>query len=581
MRKVLKNKWYILFTGLLLGHFLIFAGIIATSNFYYQTNDDTTIIALASGAYGQPSEYLDNLHIFLGYLFKFLFGNFPYINWITLFFIAVIFISFIIIDCILIRLFKDCNVYQYAIIFSIVEICWFMIITYFTFTIVAYICCIAGMSCWVYNYYFHTEKKWSFVGGTLLIIGTLIRAEVLKSLILVLLPVLLYSGYRRRKLIQTSLLIVIPSILMFFMINTHTFLYGLNETQKKFWEWGEIRSSALDCAPVDYFTHEQQFTSIGVDYNIYQMIYNQYYFDYDAVNKEVFTNLKEINSFTEKYNFDILGIIEMLIGKNIGILHYEQMYRIILLGIIIFALANYKKTRIETVLITFSTLLTTGIFYFINRPVYRVIMPNYLFAFILILIISCSSECSQKKYIDNYHIHRKRRLIILSHLIIYILPFITLISFIYFNPIQKNEKYTRHNIERQQIYKYLEAHDDKLYLSGNLSVYSIDVCRPVLEFAGKNSFWNLLGNWETFSVPYYDLLEHYNIENPDRLVLELPDSDTLRIISNQGLDYINFADFFCNYMKNVLGRPVEIIPEEYIATLPDGEWWTFRVIYAD
>ena len=82
-------------------------------------------------------------------------------------------------------------------------------------------------------------------------------------------------------------------------------------------------------------------------------------------------------------------------------------------------------------------------------------------------------------------------------------------------------------------------------------------------------------------MPYYDLLSHYDIENPDRLALELPDSDTLRIISNQGLGYIEFASFFDNYIEGITNRSVEIVPEEYIATLPDGEWWTFRVVYTD
>ena len=54
----------LLIAGLLIGQIIIFVGAIISSNFYYQTNDDTTIIALASGAYGSPSIYLDKYMCF-------------------------------------------------------------------------------------------------------------------------------------------------------------------------------------------------------------------------------------------------------------------------------------------------------------------------------------------------------------------------------------------------------------------------------------------------------------------------------------------------------------------------------------
>lgn len=555
--------------GLLIAQIVIFAGVILSSNFYYQTNDDTTIIALASGAYGQPSVYLDNIHIFLGYVFKTLFYYLPVINWITIFFIIVLFTSFIIIDYLAVKLCVNFNYFNYLIVFITIEISWFMVITYFTFTIVAYVSGISGILCLIYQFFSDAPKRRGWViGSVLLLLCTLIRGEVLKSLILVIFPLVIFLGITKKKLLQSILIIAGPLVLMMSMNFVHTALYNMNDIQREFWEWGEIRSAAVDCAPVDYITHEEEFKRIGVDTNIYQMIYNQYYFDYDAVSKEVFSSLKEMNTVKEKYNFDLLNIIKAFFSVEEGILYYEQFYRVLLLVMAVFVLTNSKGKKLETFLIVLSTLFVTWLFYFINRPVYRVIMPNYLLAILVILFIFLRDEEDKKN-------------ISLSYFIVYLLPLAITISFCYFNTVHKLDKETRHNEERQQIYKYLEANEDKLFLSGNLSVYSIDVCRPIFEFAGQNALWNLVGNWETFSVPYYELLENYDIENPDRLALELPDSDTLRIISNQGLGYIEFAQFFDEYIENITNRTVEIVPEEYIATLPDGEWWTFRVVYTD
>lgn len=554
---------------LLIAQILIFAGVVLSSDFYYQTNDDTTIIALAGGAYGQPSIYLDNIHIFLSYIFKVLFSYFPVINWVTLFFISVLFISFIVIDNLAIKLFTDINYFNYFIIFVTIEISWFIVITYFTFTIVAYVSGISGILCLIYQFFSDVPKKRGWVaGGVLLLLCTLIRGEVLKSLVLVIFVLVIFLGITKKKLLQSILITAGPLILMMLMNFAHTALYSMNDVQREFWEWGEIRSAAVDCTPVDYVAHEEEFKRIGVDANIYQMIYNQYYFDYDAVSKEIFSSLKEMNTLKEKYNFDLPGIIKTFFSVEEGVLYYEQFYRVLLLAMTVFALINSKGKKLEIFLVVLSTLFVTWLFYFINRPVYRVIMPNYLLAILVILFIFLRDEGDRKN-------------ISLSYLIVYLLPLVTIISFCYFNPVHKLDKVTRHNEERQQIYKYLEAHEDKLFLSGNLSVYSIDVCRPILEFAGQNALWNLVGNWETFSVPYYELLENYEVENPDRLALELPDSDILRIISNQGLGYIEFAQFFDKYIENITNRTVEIVPEEYIATLPDGEWWTFRVVYTD
>lgn len=571
----------LLIAGLLIGQIIIFVGAIISSNFYYQTNDDTTIIALASGAYGSPSIYLDNIHVFLSYIFKLLFTYLPVVNWITIFFIIMLFASFFSIDCMAANLMPDSKLSNYLAAFSIIEVCWFLVITYFTFTIVSYVCGIAGLLCWIYSLFLKTNEKKFFISGTILIfVSTLIRAEVLKSLILVLILVLAFWAYKKKKMVQAAFVAVVPLMAMVVMTAAHTAIYNMNDVQKEFWQWGEIRSAAVDSAPVDYETYKDEFQQIGVDENIYQMIYNQYYFDYEAVSKDIFSNLKEMNSATEKYNFNLFEILGELFGIKRGFLYYERFYLILLLGTVIFALINSRHKKLEILLLVLSTLCTTWLFYFIKRPVYRVIMPNYLLAALLILFIilqnaqsekNSSDSCENKSKVWNY----------CANLIVCILPIMVVVSFGYFNPEQKLDKVTRHNQERQQIYKYLEANEDKLYLSGNLSVYSIDVCRPVLEFAGQNARWNLIGNWETFSVPYYDLLSHYDIENPDRLALELPDSDTLRIISNQGLGYIEFASFFDNYIEGITNRSVEIVPEEYIATLPDGEWWTFRVVYTD
>ena len=70
-----KGKKIILFLLLFISQLIILAIINACGQLVYATNDDTTMVSLACGAYGEPSEYIVNMHIWVGYILKFLFTN--------------------------------------------------------------------------------------------------------------------------------------------------------------------------------------------------------------------------------------------------------------------------------------------------------------------------------------------------------------------------------------------------------------------------------------------------------------------------------------------------------------------------
>lgn len=59
-------------------------------------------------------------------------------------------------------------------------------------------------------------------------------------------------------------------------------------------------------------------------------------------------------------------------------------------------------------------------------------------------------------------------------------------------------------------FDYLEENQRRLYIVGDPSVLAIDVARPIFEFVGDNNErWNLIGNWETYSKDYYNLMTYY------------------------------------------------------------------------
>lgn len=571
---MMQRKKKVCFAVLVVSQILIWGILFLENYFYYMTNDDTTMVAIASGAYGIASEYVVNLHIILGWILKKLFLMAPIINWMTVLLLCLSFVAFFVIDGLICFKSKVCNnVWVYILVASIINVSWFMLVSYFTFTVVAYTVGISG--CLVLLYSVFGEKKiginfkWLIAAIILLFLCTLIRAEVIKSLLIVIVPLLILMIFRKR-IIEVVVVVLVPLILMEVMILSNTWICNLNPQQKEFLNWGRIRSVAVDASVIDYVAFEEQFNSVGVDEAVYQMIYNQYYFDYDAIDVDVFSKMSTMRKLSEKYNFNFLDVLQQVIGIEKWDSDYEGIclpLMIFILGLIL--LLDIKHWK-EYLLIVIGCLLTHVLFCVINRPVYRVVMPNYVFGYILLI------------FLGGINIQEKKTSLF-AHLCVEVLSIILFVSvtyfFVYKNPTHTMDRITRHNEERQQIYKYLEENDDKLYLSGNLSVYSIDVCRPVFEFAGSGGHkWNLIGNWETFSVPYYNLIDNYDIDNPNRLALEAVDSDTIRIISNQGMSYIDFSLFFSHYIEKQIGKRVQIVPDEHIAELPDGDWWTFRVI---
>ena len=59
---------------------------------------------------------------------------------------------------------------------------------------------------------------------------------------------------------------------------------------------------------------------------------------------------------------------------------------------------------------------------------------------------------------------------------------------------------------------YMAENDDKVFLAGDGGVFGLDVADSVWNHPGKRGIWNLIGNWETYSVPYLELMERQGIQ---------------------------------------------------------------------
>lgn len=215
-----------LFLGILL-QLLLLIFLLISDQIQFATNDDTTMVAIASGGYGQPSEYVVNMHIVLGKAFKFLFNIFPNINWITVFYIFSYVIGVFQLDYLVSITY--CSKWERVIAFSIITLCFFICINHFTFTVLAYWC---GMIAFVSFFAIDFSKKefgivivMPFIFAFL---AVLIRAEVIKSLSII------YLAVSINKSINNKMIYFFMLSLMGISICSHNYMMNSDNKEKSF-----------------------------------------------------------------------------------------------------------------------------------------------------------------------------------------------------------------------------------------------------------------------------------------------------------------------------------------------------------
>lgn len=528
---------------------IILITIICTHNLSFATNDDTTMVALSAGGYGQPSVYIINMHIIIGYLLKILFSIFPIINWVTIFFLIVYLLCFFLLD----RVFdlELQNVYYWGV--SIVlNIIFLIVISYFSFTVVAYTAAISG----IITLFGESLKKIKHntlnlaLGICMLIIASLIRGEVFKSLIVGCIPVIIMFGLLKKNMkiwIITALLLLLP----FISEKSNMVITNTNEFQKDFLEWGETRSAALDCqvVPYDFEIFERENISAAQ----YNAIYNAFYYIYDSVSLDVMQEIITLNTFTNKYNFDIIAFFESHFSYLNNLTSFDYFYKsLFAIVLILFLFISSKENFLFLCLTWISVIGTEFAFFFINRPLYRVIMPGYLIG--ILLIILC---CDIKEM--HFNTKYKKSIAIVFMLTIGIWGVSTRIfNYSIYAP-------WLYSTERKQVLEYMESNNEKLFLAGDAGVFSIGTADSIWNCRALNNGWNLIGNWETYSVPYMELAKKHNIQDPYNIIKEAIDNKNILILTRFGDDFPESYSWILTLINEYYGLDVEFKKLENIS----------------
>lgn len=522
--------------------------IILYHGLHYATNDDIVINSMAAGGWGEPTQYLCIESPILGHLTRFLFLILPNINWLGIIYITLMLAGFVMIDILLSQ--KECSFGRIFFMSAVVWNCFFMIWNYFTFTVIAYTCAIAGML-WCMDVIKKRPRILTFKivpGLILLTFSILIRRNVVYSLLIVAgfyqVFELIFKKNWRLMLFFIFILVEVAAIKQ-----ANNLLNLQSEHQIEYHQWNSARSAVGDYLPQECFTENTGWTEADI-----QAFYGVFQWDRELYSTE---NLRQIADMKRpelwKHNLsqiylEFANIWKELIGWN----NFFNFYFILFAVTVFSELFYIKGCRIKNLLIIIGALSVSFLFFILGRMVYRILMPSYVFA------ILCMFWISEE--------HTKKGGVIAVCLITLLLMDTFLLSSFQTYQLSCRWVYDKRNIK---VLDYFKENKDKLFLPCDIMAYSLEMARDVLEFKGKDYTSNLIGNWNIYSDSYYKFLEKYGVKNPDRLVLEIPDSSIIRLVTTGGQGPPNYIVDFIEERSGL-----EVIPEleKTITDTGYGDW---------
>ena len=425
---------------------------------------------------------------------------------------------------------------------------------HFTFTIVAYTAAITGGISFSLLIFFDIEKKKKnlVIGIIAIAFSSMIRPAVCEAILVILGICSLLALFKYKKKIGLWLCFLVGVIMTFFVISNESLVCQSN-VERDFYEWSSIRVQALDSKQVSWEENQEVFEKKGMSKDIYDIIYSARYVDKEIVSVENLQLLAELNSTEKKYNYNIKDYFYNYFSFITDLSQIHNLYKLLFWIIFIFSLLYIRKIDIWVVGIT--PICVESIFIFINRMPYRVVMPVYIFGTILLLIV-CEKMCQTEE--------RKKNI----YKVFVSVGLIGVVSLLVFESCNYWEKYNYDWKENCiETLSYMEENQDKLFLPISSDLYALEIYRPVFEFAGQNGRCFLCGNGDAFSEPYYSAMEYYDIQNPDRVILETVDNEGVLFLGTSNEDNANeLYQSILNYVYSETGKKVVLEKKEDVTT---------------
>ena len=410
-----------------------------------------------------------------------------------------------------------------------------VLIKYFSFSVISYLVASAGILL-LFNQ--------SLVMGILTVaIGISIRPQIASSLLVLVLPFLIYEILKNKKWKEMLILIGIV-----FSIHVSNKVYSMTRSDvQEYLKWNELSTNLRDFPEINYEKHREEFEKLGISENDLQVSTYWLFAEKKALNNEMLEKIQSVRSITEKYSFDIPQFIND---------YFQNAILVAYLILFVVWLVIFKPKNIWAWLLPLTPFILIGALFVRQRVVERVYLP-LMVSFLMFFLIYAPEFYEKRQWF-------KKKVVFLCVQGILLIVGYKWLEFMnqewyWFPTINDSMNLTYHQV--------VENHPDQLIIFGSygtlvnaqpsLSTFRI---RPNQVVSNTTT----LGNWQTFSPHYTNLLKQYHIEDTDNLLSSAVNNDEVIFFWYKDSSSMNriITIFKEHYQKTVYFEEIKQVDSE-------------------
>ncbi len=373
-----------------------------------------------------------------------------------------------------------------------------VLIKYFSFSVISYMLASAGILL--------VLNGSMTVGAIVTAIGVSIRPQIISSLAVLLLPFIIYEILKNRKWKQ---IILIFGIMFGVMITNKAYVLTHSEVSE-YLSWNDLSTNLRDFPEISYEKHREEFERLGVSENDLYASTFWIFAEKDALSNGLIEKIQSVRPFTEKYSFDFKKF-------------YDEYFKNAILSAFLFIFIGWfiifkPNSFFGWLLPWIPFVLIIGLFVR-QRVVERVYLPIMV--------------CSLMFFLIYAPLFYKRRKLFKNKWIFLILQCIlAIVGFQWLNQMTEEwhwfpEINSSFNATDNRVIK---NYRDKLIIFGGYGdLVNAQTSLASFKVYPGQLFSNIttLGNWQTFSIRYYEVLEPYHIENKNNLISSSIDNENV------------------------------------------------------
>lgn len=495
---------------------------------YYASNDEFSLAAIASGAYGDYTHYFIYLHSGFALLMKFFYTLFPNVNCYTFLMYAMIFISLSVIGCIWIKKAKRTGMIL-SMLLILCSISPLYVEMQYTKT-----AAIVTTAAYVVLFCSPYSKKLSTIlGSILLLFGSFIRFQAFGMVSILAFGFWLtraWHTFKHKNWKTFFLKDCLPCIFAFALVfgsialeNVLVYTEGSAEAHYK--EYDKARQQLLDYGVPEWNEYQEEYEALGLTRTDCINLQNWLIADYDRYTADTF---QAIVAFRQARPFQWEYLLDYLI-----ILVKKPLFLLAFLGTLLWLWATRKEKKdLCSMLYPYVALLGIYLYFIKIYRVLPIVVTACLLSF-LIFVWSLAEDGIANKLEETFLETYFFRSVIFSCILTGGICIRMLITPIFQPAAQESEV----SVAFRELYDTISADKDLYYVFDPFTNNGVELAYSIFEKIPDHYLTNIftLGGWETESPQVVENLSHYEQRS---LLTSLYQSDRAVLISNTLMEHI-------------------------------------------